>query len=305
MISAWSRDAATCGLAPLTIRQYGAIIEKFIAFLEKPPEGADKHDISRYVGLLQARGLTNRTISFHLAAISSLYEFLIFEGRIESNPVSIVRDRRSGYKTDSEEHTHRALTIEEAIKILQALDDIQYKALFLLLLKTGMRIGEALSLTMDGIRWENQSIKLKKVKKRSNLIVFFDSEMEYYLRRWLEVRSSRAKGSKLLFLSSTGGQISQKQVYKVLARAGMCAGLHDPNGPLEEKICSHVGRHSFSEWLYLAGRERIGGVTETDIRFLRGDSPLSAFEGYVHLKSDAGLKKLRERYLACIPQLGV
>ena len=85
----------------------------------------------------------------------------------------------------------------------------------------------------------------------------------------------------------------------------MCAGLHNRDGPLEEKICSHVGRHSFSDWLYIEGLKRVGGTTEVDIRFLRGDKPLSAFEGYVHLKSDAGMKALRERYLACIPQLGV
>ncbi len=52
-------------------------------------------------------------------------------------------------------------------------------------------------------------------------------------------------------------------------------------------------------------RPYLGGTTQVDIRFLRGDKHQSAFEGYVHLRSDEGMKKLRERYLACIPQLGV
>jgi integrase len=97
----------------------------------------------------------------------------------------------SQYKTISEQHTHKIISVEDAARLVNACVDIRDKAMLLIMLKTGIRPGELLSMEVGDINWKNQSIMLKPKKKRSNRIVFFDDEAGYYLKHWLEVMESR------------------------------------------------------------------------------------------------------------------
>jgi site-specific recombinase XerD len=298
VIEQWTEDATIRGLSQATIAKYAYSLRMFDAFLQgKSPVEADRDDVLRYVGVLRGRDLSTQTIRHILAALSSFYEYFLFKELIDSNPATIVRKRLPRHKIDSEKHTHRSISVEEAVQLIGAIVDIQYKTLLLLLMKTGVRIGEALSLTVDSIRWTDQSILLKRTKKRSNLTVFFDNETEYYLRRWLAVRDMRVhNGSGLLFCTSKGNKLPVTHVYKIFSEAGMRVGLHDPNSDrLEDHICSHVGRHAFTTWLLDAGMQR------REVQCLRGDAHREAIDGYDHIK----LQKVRESYLAHIPQLGV
>jgi len=62
------------------------------------------------------------------------------------------------------------------------------KAIILLLLKTGIRLGELTALDVSDVDMEGMTILLKAARKRSNRIVFFDSEAQAALRRWLSFR---------------------------------------------------------------------------------------------------------------------
>jgi integrase len=105
------------------------------------------------------------------------HDFLIFEGVRKDNPIREVRARYlSQYKTASEQHTHKIISVEDAARLVDACVDIRDKAMLLIMLKTGIRRGELLSMEVGDINWKNQSIMLKPKKKRSNRIVFFDDE---------------------------------------------------------------------------------------------------------------------------------
>ena len=125
----------------------------------------------------------------------------------------------------------------------------------------------------------------------------FDDELARALRLWLAVRSSRCRnGTKALWISTWGKKIASGSIRYIVKKAATHAGLHDSaSDRTEDHFSAHCCRHFFTTQLYKAGMSR------EHIMWLRGDAPLSAFDGYLHLRPE----DVRRSYLACIPQLGV
>jgi len=299
LITLWAADARTRGADPKTVYAYGRslkIIEKFLK--NSPLEAADKTDLRAYIEACRTQGLTTRTIRGRLAALSSFYEFLIFEGLRKDNPVFEVRKRYlSPYKSDSECHTHKLISIEEMAQLIDSAMDIRDKAMLFTLAKTGVRRGELLSMDVDDINWQEQSILLKPKKKRSNRIVFFDDETAYYLRRWLEIRATRnGDGLQALWIATWGKRIDRGALNHVIEKAALQCGLHDKSSPrMEDHFSAHCCRHWFTTHLRRAGMPR------EFIQELRGDARREAIDIYDHIDK----KELRESYLSHIPQLGI
>jgi integrase/recombinase XerD len=299
-ITQWASDAKTRGMDPKTIITHNRSlkrIEKYLAENSISLKKAEKTAIRSYIEDCRSRGLTTRTIKNYLAALSSFYEFLLFEGLRKDNPVGDMRKRYlTPFKADSECHTHKLISVEDAARLVGSMVDIRDKAMLLLLFKTGVRRGELMSMEVKDINWQNQGITLKPKKKRSNRIVFFDDETGYYLRRWLEVRASRSPRSDALWVATWGSKIDHGSLVYVIEKAALLCGLHDPTSPrMEDHFSAHCCRHWFTTHLRRAGMPR------EFIQELRGDVRKEAIDIYDHIDKE----ELRKSYLAHIPQLGV
>jgi len=297
MIDRWASDATTRGIDEKTILGYRWSLLNFQKFLGRSITKADKKDVRAYVDMHRKKNLTTKTIRGRLNALSSFYEFLIFEEIRKDNPVREVRVRYlTQYKTASEEHTHKLISVEDAARLVQSCVDIRDKAMLLLMFKTGVRRGELLSMEMGDINWQDQSITLKPKKKRSNRIVFFDDEAGYYLRRWIEVRESRNPSSTALWISTWGKRIDYGSLQYTIGNVSRLCGLHDENSPnMEDHFSAHCCRHWFTTHLRRAGMPR------EMIQELRGDARREAIDVYDHISKD----ELRKSYLKHIPQLGI
>lgn len=148
LIGEWASDATTRGIDPKTIEAYGYSLRHYEKSLAgQPVADADKLAARAYIEEHRKQGLTTRTIQRRLNALSSFYEFLVFEGKKADNPIRGVWARYlSQYKTDSEKHTHKIIGVEEAAMLLDPCVDIRDKAMILVMLKTGVRRGELLSM---------------------------------------------------------------------------------------------------------------------------------------------------------------
>lgn len=301
LLEKWQQDAAIRGMSPETILKYGWDIKRFLEFAEgmdHNPLVADRAMIRDWVDELRKRGNRTQTIQHCLAAISSFYEYYIYEGIMENNPVTPVRKRYLVcYKTDSEKQSRQSISVEKAADLVGSIMDPRDQAIMMLFLKTGVRRKELLAIDVDDINWKNNSIRLKPAKKRSNLTVFFDDETALLLRRWLAVREARNRnGTRALFISTWGKRIESGAINYMIRKAAVRAGLHDSTSRrLEDHFSAHCCRHWFTTQLYSSGMSR------EHIMWLRGDAPLSAFDGYNHLQPE----DVRRSYLAHIPQLGV
>lgn len=297
----WQEDANIRGMSPVTIEKYSWDIRQFEDFAktqEFAALAADRSLIRSWVDELRKRGNKTQTIQHRLAALSSFFEFFIYEGLIENNPVTAVRKRYLAcYKTDSEKGTRQSISVEKASELVGSIMDPRDQLIVALLLKTGVRRKELLAMDIDDISWKNNSIRLKPTKKRSNLTVFFDEETARLLQRWLAVRESRCRnGSRALWISTWGERIDKGAISYMIRKAAVRAGLHDlKSDRSEDHFSAHCCRHFFSTQLYRAGMSR------EHIMWLRGDAPLSAFDGYLHLNPE----DVRRSYLAHIPQLGI
>lgn len=297
----WQEDARIRGMSPETIKKYSWDIRQFEDFAESrgsTPLAADRAIIRSWVDELRKRGNKTQTIQHRLAALSSFFEFFLYEGNIENNPVTAVRKRYLAcYKTDSEKGVRQSISIEQASSLAGSIMDPRDQLILVLLLKTGVRRNELLSMDIDDINWKNNSIRLKPTKKRSNLTVFFDGETAHLMKRWLAVREARCRSdTRALWVSTWGERIDKGAVAHLIRKAALRVGLHDASSNRsEDHFSAHCCRHFFTTQLYKSGMSR------EHIMWLRGDAPLSAFDGYLHLNPE----DVRRNYLAHIPQLGI
>jgi len=292
-------DMQSRNFSPETIRSYRWILRSFADFMQARSvllENASRPDLKAYLDSLNAGKISHKTASLRFAALSSFYDYLVFEEVMDLNPVRPVMKRYlQAYKTP-QGHTHQLITVEQAAALLHEMVDIRDKALLIVLLKTGVRRGELLSMEVDDIDWQNESITLKPKAKRSNRVVFFDDEAAGYLRRWLKVRSNRAKEEDRQLWLGGKGPLKRGGVDCALIGAASRLGLHNTvSSRMEDHFSAHCCRHWFTTMLDRSGMKR------QHIQFLRGDVDGQAIGLYIH----NDLEEIRKEYLRCIPKLGI
>jgi integrase/recombinase XerD len=302
LISSYEHDCRLQGLTRTTIKTRVYDLGNFSRFLET--EGVHILDVGRddirdWIEELKInRKRTTVTTKNNLTSITGFYEYLVFEDLVSTNPVPSVRKRyMKSYKEGNESHSHKIISVEEMSELIRSAVDIRDRTFMLLMAKTGVRRGELISMDYNDINFEEQSILLKPTPKRSNRLVYFDSEAETLLRRWLRVRQNRNKWSdEALFISQRNSRLKEAGMDRVIIAHAQRLGLHDPRSDkLEDHFTSHCFRHWFVTHLMRAGMPR------EFVKELRGDSRREAIDIYNHIDK----KDLRESYLAHIPQLGI
>lgn len=302
LIEDFRRDCLVRGMAKRSVETYLNSIKICRGFLSSQGKDIltiDRAAIQGYIEYLRLdRHVSLKTVKMHLTALSTLYEFLVFEGHADSNPVLQVRRRYSRrYKDGSEAQTKQLISVEDMARLINSTMGIRDKAVITLLAKTGIRRNELITLDASDVDLIENRIKLKATGKRTNRVVFFDDEAALLLRRWLTIREGmNRRNETALFLSNWGYRISRTDVYEAVTKAAARVGLHDSNSErLEDHFGPHCCRHWYCTHLFRAGMRR------EYIKELRGDSRKEAFDLYNHID----LKELKEAYLACIPQLGI
>lgn len=97
----WSRvlkrftdSLAGRGKSPLTIRKYERQVYRFSKWLDgRKVLDATRVDVDDFAGHLMRQGLKGSTRAGYLASLSTFYEWAIFAGLTDSNPVSELTDR--------------------------------------------------------------------------------------------------------------------------------------------------------------------------------------------------------------------
>ena len=83
----------------------------------------------------------------------------------------------------------RAMNPADVKKLLSVIDDIRDRALILLLLRTGMRIGEALGLRLNDLDIQDRKVHLFEGEKNSmGRVVYLSDDVLLALKRWLRKR---------------------------------------------------------------------------------------------------------------------
>jgi site-specific recombinase XerD len=195
-------------------------------------EEVRRHDVEAFIEHEQDRGLKVSTVKGRLAMLKAFFRFLMERGVIEQDAFPWKM------RIKLPETLPRAMEPEDVGRLVSAKGSARDRAIVLLLLRTGMRIGELLSTKMRDVNLREQKILIFEADKtRVGRVVYFSDDAKEALKRWLEVRES---GAEFLFYGSKGGALSYgaaRMVFvRYLERAGLCHKDYTP----------HCLRHTFA-----------------------------------------------------------
>jgi site-specific recombinase XerD len=210
-----------------------------------------------------------------LAAITSLYTFLSDEDPTLACPVL---PHRHGLKRP--QRMPRPVQEENLSKFFAAIDSTRDRAMFLLMLRCGLRISEVAHLKLVDLYLNESPPRLmtcgKGSKERS---AYLSPQAERALRAYLSERPCFA--SDFVFLSYQGDGMSTTAIHKRLMRYRERAGVH---------LTAHRLRHSFANDLVNAD------VPVTTIQKLLGHTWLETTQTYIAANDP---KVQEDFYAAC------
>jgi integrase/recombinase XerD len=230
-------------LSTKTIQSSGRVILYFLHFLKRKETNiyALAHqDISKFVEYEQERGQKIQSVVNYLRI---LYAFITYLVEQDILPNTVV-DRKIRIKLP--EALPRFIAAEDLQCLLSAIRSDRDRALILLLLRTGMRIGELLAVQISDISLAERKIMIYLGEKNfQGRAVYYSKDAEQALKKWLKIRPEH---SNALFPGrSIGESISYVTAWKnmrdILVRAGLS----------EKGYSLHCLRHTFATDMLNAG----------------------------------------------------
>jgi site-specific recombinase XerD len=150
---------------PKTLSSFFTSLMLFLDFYGKlgkrDIEEIERVDLEGFIEHEQDRGMHISTVRTRLACIIAFLHFLM-----EQEVISGSFLKRS-IKLKLPDTLPRAMNPADVRKLLSVIDDIRDRALILLLLRTGMRIGEALGLRLNDLDIRDRKIHLFEGEKNS------------------------------------------------------------------------------------------------------------------------------------------
>jgi site-specific recombinase XerD len=228
---------------PRTLASSFTSVMLFLEFCGKLGKSAieqiERVDLEGFIEHEQDRGLRISTVRTRLACILAFLHFLIEQ---EVIPGSILK---RGIKLKLPDVLPRAMNPTDVRKLLCVIEDIRDRALFLLLLRTGMRIGEALGLRLNDLDIKGRRVHLFEGEKNSmGRVVYLSDDALLAIKLWLRRRD---KNKEFIFCGRSHGHLCYSSgrglFMKYLKKAG-----------LEQKgYTIHCLRHTFASELLNAG----------------------------------------------------
>jgi integrase/recombinase XerD len=148
----------------------------------------ERSDLEAFIEHEQDRGLYVTTIKTRMASLIAFLHFLMEQDIL--SPLLL----RKTIRLKLPEKLPRAMDPKDVRKLIQVIDDVRDRAMILLLLRTGMRIGEVLCLTVNDIDLKERKIHLLQGEKNNmGRVVYLSDDALFALKRWLG-RSNRMEG---------------------------------------------------------------------------------------------------------------
>lgn len=215
-ISEFIQDCELRQLTRRTIETYKSDIMRFLEF-NSDPLSVQQKDLKRYLRTLERAHLADSTLVSRFSAINGFYEFLIYEGYTTYNPIPQFRKRYLPRHIHGEQR--QIISIEDIRQLMRVCDNVKDAAIVAILAKTGIRRGELLNMTPESLDFQRQIIHVPEAAKRSNRILFMDTELKFILEEYLFWWEEHFK-SNWLWITKKGGRIHKDYTGQMLAAHG-------------------------------------------------------------------------------------
>ncbi|MDX9715630.1 MAG: tyrosine recombinase XerC [Dissulfurispiraceae bacterium] len=265
------------GVSPHTIRAYAKDLNDFCEICscsDELPDNISMVEIRGYLSSLIMHGSSKSTVSRKLACIRSFFTYLYKEGRIKLNPAKLVPSPKTPRLLPN------FLSVDDAFSLVQqpegiGLIPVRDRAMLELLYSSGLRVSELAGLNVDDLNIKEGLVKARGKGKKERIVpvgIKAVEALKSYLVERMVFRKSRFynDGEKALFLSTTGGRLTDRQIRRVVVKYARSVGINGQIGP-------HTLRHTFATHLLM------GGADLRSIQEMLGHSSLSTTQKYTHL----------------------
>ena len=280
--------------SPHTVKAYGRDVSEFAAFCDEfygGPwrwAGVDRLAIRGFLGALEQRGLSRRSVARAVSALRTFYRFLNLTQGVEVNPAKAARTPKQEARLPA--HLDRAeidLLFGEAERRAAAggFAEVRDLAMLELFYATGMRLAELAGLSDADLDLVSDQVKVRG-KGRKERIVPLGSHAGVALRRYFRRRDAVLTGDRrAVFLSRRGARLTPRGVQLAIKRL---------LGTLTRgrELHVHSLRHSFATHLLDAGAD-LRAVQE-----LLGHASLSTTQVYTH----TSVERLKRAYNQAHPR---
>lgn len=281
---------------PRTSEKYRESLKRLLKDVGRNFNEMTTDDINSFTYRAQQRGNANTGICGVLHAAKWIITELQEDGIIDKEKIQVDKiifpkiDRREVIYMNVEEIKKFFAPIEAELKKCKAARIVRTMLLYKLLLETGARISEALSIKIKDIDFEQKEIPIigKGGKSRS---LFFRSETAYWIKRYL---AKRKDNNEYLFVNRAGdNQWSYNDVCRSFQRYKRLSGI-------QKDFTIHTFRHTFATQLLF------NGLPLPKVSFLLGHERVeTTLKYYIGIIDKAEARKIEDKFFNFIPQASI
>jgi len=249
-------------LSPHTIKNYLNSLRQFVLRLGVPIEQVTHKEVSDYIDYLMAKGLNPETMNSQLNRIRQFYLYLQDQEQLRTvNPV------KSSHRLRVPKPLPKHLQDGQAKAFLDVPKRPRDQAMFLLMLRCGLRVEEVANLTLDVIEFKRRRIWVQDGKWGKDRVVYVSNDAMKALIEYLKIRPESETPKVFLVEKGTyrGQPISIRGIQKRMEYYAKKSGL---------KVSCHQMRHTMATQMLNAGADLV------TIQDLLGHSSIRTTERY-------------------------
>lgn len=254
----WYRAMQAADLSRYTLVNRQATIALLVGYLEQHEHSTRLVDLSRAVleefviALRTDYGYAPGTVYLRYTTLATFFRWCVAEEELEFSPMARVQSPKV---PDTPPSVLSREEIDALLKTCQGRGfyDRRDRAIFLLLIDTGMRLHEIAQLTLDTVDMQARTLAIMGKGRRGrkpHFDVTAAAALDAYLRARLRYLNEhpRYAASRALWFGKKA-QLTRMGIYRMVKRRAQQAGL-------DTNVHPHLFRHGFAhDWLAAGGQE--------------------------------------------------
>ena len=268
-----------------TLRAYTKDLNDFINFIQKESINSlvaiKKQHIHQFLYFLSLKKHSERTVARKLAAIKSLFNFLIRENYLKNNVAKSIASPKIDKKLPvflTQDKMSLLLDLPNPSNFEESRDILILEIFY----STGIRISELIKIKLEDINFKNNSINILGKGNKKRLVIIGN----YAKKRLLDFLNYNNQNVGFLFKNerkSKTGYISERFVFNIVKK-------HVQKVTNNQKISPHSLRHTFATHLLNNGADLMS------LKELLGHSDLSSTQIYTHVNIEQMKKAFKKAH---------
>lgn len=260
-----------------TVKNYMNILGHFSGWLKIPIAEVTFKETDAYIDHLLRNRKKPKTINCHFGCINAFYDYLI-----EDERMSLINPVRKNYRLRLPRPLPKHLRDEQVVALFKEINDTRDRAVFMLMLRCGLRVEEVARLTADAIEYRSRQLYVFNGKGSKDRVVYLSEDALSALQAYMQKR--KWSKEKRVFLVQKGPlrgkPISVRGIQKRIEYYAQKTGI--------QVSCHHL-RHTLATQLLNADADLV------TIQDLLGHSKITTTQCYCRVSN---LKVQRDYYKA-------